>query len=357
MIVDLEKEPLTAALQYDCLGFYTEAQALYQDIISKSGKDCEQARYLQRKMHRRLIRFNINSNIEWQRLYFGDYLFDTQTDYMSESHWFNYIFGSAKTTNCDQNKMTHYPVKQIIFIKELSDVVRTYIEMSFYSSISTIVVYGDEWYRGSGSDYYFIVKYSDLVIVPYYCHALDNLGKIISIPPGWLSHAFPICSTHAREKTAKERTFRWAFIGDINKSTREEMLINMAMYESGYRHIIEQWNDENSLTTEKYREILDNTIFAPCPQGWANLDSYRVWEALEAGCIPIVEKRNDFDYFRLMCGPHPMPTVRNWNEVHDLLSSYKDLFEIERLRRSCSEWWTNYKACLVNKIEDNMTSL
>jgi hypothetical protein len=58
------------------------------------------------------------------------------------------------------------------------------------------------------------------------------------------------------------------------------------------------------LNIEDYAQLLSETIFAPCPAGWENLDSFRVCEALEAGCIPIVERRPFYDYFRHLFGDH-----------------------------------------------------
>ena len=43
------------------------------------------------------------------------------------------------------------------------------------------------------------------------------------------------------------------------------------------------------------RKILSSTEFIPCPNGFFHPETYRVYEALECECIPIVE--NAFKYY------------------------------------------------------------
>lgn len=60
---------------------------------------------------------------------------------------------------------------------------------------------------------------------------------------------------------------------------------------------------------EQQRAMLDS-IFSPCPQGNVLLETPRVYEALQCGSIPIVERRLTLDYYKQLLGPHPLPTVR-----------------------------------------------
>jgi hypothetical protein len=100
---------------------------------------------------------------------------------------------------------------------------------------------------------------------------------------------------------------------------------------------------------------MSETIFAPCPAGWENLDSFRVCEALEAGCIPIVERRPFYDYFRHVFGDHPMLTVADWSEAPALIAGLsKDRGALDRRRRACARWWQDYKATLVLNIRDRI---
>jgi hypothetical protein len=101
--------------------------------------------------------------------------------------------------------------------------------------------------------------------------------------------------------------------------------------------------------------LLSETIFAPCPAGAENLDSFRVCEALEAGCIPIVERRPFYDYFRHLLGDHPMLTVTDWSEAPGLIAGLrKDRGALDRRRLACARWWQDYKTSLVVTVRDRI---
>jgi hypothetical protein len=78
--------------------------------------------------------------------------------------------------------------------------------------------------------------------------------------------------------------------------------------------------------------------------GNVQVESFRLYEALEAGSIPIVEKRWTLDYFRLLLGEHPIPTVRSWAEARDLVKRLAaDPDGLNALQDRCLSWWDAYK--------------
>ena len=85
-----------------------------------------------------------------------------------------------------------------------------------------------------------------------------------------------------------------------NRPTRKNMIDNMKKVSNYFFLETTNWgrSDPKSLTVSECRDLMLNTIFIPCPGGWANMDSFRVYESLECGCIPIVEK-SPYDYFRV----------------------------------------------------------
>src|SRR5205085_4230318 len=112
-----------------------------------------------------------------------------------------------------------------------------------------------------------------------------------------------------------------------------------------------------SLTPAEYKQVLEESIFAPSPMGNVNLECFRVYEALEQGAIPIVERRFTLDYFRSLLGNHPIPTVASWQEagnlVKSLLSSPSDL---EALQRTCLSWWQQFKHSLTSEVGQLLSS-
>ena len=125
------------------------------------------------------------------------------------------------------------------------------------------------------------------------------------------------------------------------------MLNAMRTVDGGTAHLTEGFNSADALPIGAYRALLDDSVLVPCPGGWSNLDTFRVYEALEAGCIPIVEKRPGFDYFTRLLGPHPMPTVDSWPEAAARVQHLKSSDGLEVLRTTCAEWWAARKLALA----------
>jgi len=176
------------------------------------------------------------------------------------------------------------------------------------------------------------------------------------------THIMPIPLGYARgfyqggcgdcQKTAHKRNYTWVFAGQITKSTRQAMYSNFKLIPNGYLYTIEQFAAENSLSKSVYRSLLQDAIFAPAPCGWWNLESFRVYEALESGAIPIVEK-NPIDYFKLLLGDYPFPSVKSWDNAPFLINKLLANPErLEKLRVKCHIWWNNYKASLKQKIKN-----
>ena len=90
-------------------------------------------------------------------------------------------------------------------------------------------------------------------------------------------------------------------------------------------------------------ELTTSVVFSPCPSGFLNLDCSRVYESLECGAIPIVEKRGSFDYFRALLGAHPMPTIDDWVEAPLLIKHLIQQHKMNDLQQQCTSWWRLYK--------------
>ena len=59
--------------------------------------------------------------------------------------------------------------------------------------------------------------------------------------------------------------------------------------------------DQDILEVNNMNEILSLTTFIPCPNGFVHPETYRLYEALQCDCIPIVEDSYKY-YDRLFPG-------------------------------------------------------
>jgi hypothetical protein len=175
---------------------------------------------------------------------------------------------------------------------------------------------------------------------------------IYTLPLGYPSSLFPQPSL----KPATERQFFWSFTGQLAKSSRPDMARQLSRIEP---HLLFSTDEEKNApmwrrtsdgakqrySPEENSAIMADTVFAPCPMGNSNLECFRVYEALELGCIPLVESRLTLDYFHSKYGAHPMPTFRSWQKARRFLEGIIDKPEqIDRLQRDCIAWWHTHKA-------------
>lgn len=149
---------------------------------------------------------------------------------------------------------------------------------------------------------------------------------------------------------ALPRKYLWSFLGQGDKSSRPDLL---DAFQSLSPNFVLRTNIPGSraCTPSEYREVLLNSTFVPCPMGNVNLDSFRVYEALECGSIPIVEKRLQLDYFRRLLGDHPIPTFSTWAKAAQFISALQaDPQKLHNVRNNCFAWWRSYKQLLQERI-------
>jgi hypothetical protein len=207
-----------------------------------------------------------------------------------------------------------------------------------------VVLYhvSDEWYRESADHYRCFAH----VIRNYYHTALRRGG--IS--------CFPLGQCYARERLpgarrTAERKLVWSFAGNL-ASTRRSMVRTLGGVTPHCVHLTGGVpHPQPPLATEAYLSLMADSVFAPCPMGNANLESFRVYEALDCGAIPIVERRPWLDYFTLLLGTHPLPTVRHWAEAPGLMRRL--LSQPERLEERRAEimgWWERLQCGLSAEL-------
>ena len=188
-----------------------------------------------------------------------------------------------------------------------------------------------------------LYKYCNGVVRNYYSEILAGDARVHFIPLGCKAG---FSGSGAAQKSAGARKYMWSFAGDAKKSTRAEMLKAMSGIADGCTHLTEGFGSADALATPAYRALLDESVFVPSPCGWSNLESFRTWEALEAGCIPIVETRPGFDYYTALMGAHPMPGFATWDEAAAFIRKLS-LEEIEVLRVRCAAWWQDRKPMIA----------
>ncbi len=264
---------------------------------------------------------------------------------MCETDWLREVLSGINYSEIDDGEWSVFKDRSIIVIPRGSKGKKYFKALQEKNYKFVVIHLGDERYS-SKPKYY---RKMPLVIRNYW-HKM--YGKnVLTFPLGYMQGFWNHCPSRQTSSTA-QRKYTWSFAGQVEKSTRRDMALNMKKIPNFKIHEIGSFRDPNGLAVNLYRELLSDTIFVPCPRGFWNLDSFRVYEALECGCIPIVE-RTPIDYFTQFFGAHPFLSVSSWEEAAPLIEALlSDPERLEKKRVECSQWWLSYK----EKMKKEMTS-
>lgn len=153
-----------------------------------------------------------------------------------------------------------------------------------------------------------------------------------------------------------ERGKDWFFSGQVNCERREEcvkVLEGMLVKNKRRSEVRVSGGFGQGLGHHGYYQRLANSKVVPCPGGRHSSDTFRLYEALECGCVPVVD---DVKYFEKMFGESvPFTGVTDYVRLEGCIS------EALRGWRSKSNgvyaWWQKYKRKLVYQIHEDIRGL
>ena len=187
----------------------------------------------------------------------------------------------------------------------------------------------DEWY---GQDYRCYSDF-DFVLRNHFSRKLEKPG-LLQFPLG-LPRIPPAQRPIVPQSS---RRYTWSFCGN-RVASRFEMLATFAGLEPAY--VLPQGQ---RIPPHEFQEVLAQSKFVPCPMGNVMLETWRAYEALEAGCIPLLERRATLDYYRNLLGDHPIPTFSSWREARRFVSrELQNPRDLDRRQGELLEWWRGAK--------------
>ena len=163
-----------------------------------------------------------------------------------------------------------------------------------------------------------------------------NFKNVTSIPIGYK------CDPIKDNINILKRNYKWSFLGTTHGSSRYDLLNKHKNITPNFINLTENFSGKKSMDTDDYYKILNNSIFAPIPHGYFHPETYRLYEALEAGCIPIIE--NPFHFFDNFLPNNPLLSVNSWEDSSTIIKKYlENKKDIEILRNKINDWWTQHK--------------
>ena len=159
---------------------------------------------------------------------------------------------------------------------------------------------------------------------------------------------------------AVERDLDWVFAGQNTHPRRRQAV-------DGLRKASKRTNGV-LLTTGGFGQGLERADYlthlarakvAPCPSGPFTPDTFRVYEALEAGAFPIVDERaskGDPGYWRMAYGDQPpFPVVDDWDTVGGHIEAALATYPEPNVRASA--WWSQRKLDLPLRLVADLATV
>jgi len=168
-------------------------------------------------------------------------------------------------------------------------------------------------------------------VIRFYPRPTNN-PNTLTIP---LGYHWKLC---AKNIPLEERLYSWSFTG-TNWKERSSQLEPLKTIDQHFLSFFPDWNDPGQLTKDQYIKLLQNTIFVPCPEG-NNVETYRLYEALECGCIPVFTKLPEV----LKDSMIPFLKTETWDDVAELIQYFiKNPVQMNQYQTSILSAWNKYK--------------
>ena len=253
--------------------------------------------------------------------------------------WIYEILKKVKYTIIDNEKDLENDDILIIVDSSIENKIKKYNELKLICSKIFLFHLGDE---AGILDFSSIYKNCNFVWRAFCSNKYFNNEQVKCIPIGYKSGI--------SKKSVQNRKYKWAFIGTPHKSSRHDLLYQFSNIKEFYLHKTEKFNLK-TISVEEMSKILSSTEFIPCPNGFVHPETYRLYEALECDCIPIVE--NAYKYYERLFPGNPFVKVDKWIEAVPIMKGWSKE-QISSKRNECINWWNKYKIEMQEFIKNKI---
>lgn len=137
-----------------------------------------------------------------------------------------------------------------------------------------------------------------------------------------------------------DRKYSISFIGQLDPYVRTDFFNalneNADLIENTKLVFYQGWNQ--GLGSEEYGKVMSDTKIALVPCGSASLDTFRFYEACQAGCVILTLKQNNYEFMK--DSPHiEIPSWKVFKQYVDLL--LENPKKLIALSRQTIDFWNN----------------
>ena len=172
------------------------------------------------------------------------------------------------------------------------------------------------------------------------------------LPNGYTPNTRPMLA-----KLDGQKNQDWFFAGQVTHKRRQDCVDVLKTREDG--QLVETEGFTQGIAPVAYYEALAAARIAPCPSGPETVDTFRLYEALEAGCIPAVDTKTpkeDQKYFwKLLLGEHPLTLIDEWEFLPGHIDSLLEDFQYKA--NHVFNWWQWHKRTIRDRLADDLDKL
>ena len=192
------------------------------------------------------------------------------------------------------------------------------------------------------------------VIRMYWRDELEMYGdKVIVIPLGyhWSKGNPGVMNPEEQSPRLPFREYVWSFMGTDWNGRRDKMK-NLTLIQPHKLQWFSEWNDPEMVKEEEYLNILLNSRFVPTPGG-VNPETYRFYESLECGCIPLYIREEGDD---LLVNNHykkwlPIVNLPTWDHAAAFMYELSNNIEmLEQYRHNLLAGYAAWKQDLQKRV-------
>jgi len=213
------------------------------------------------------------------------------------------------------------------------------------------VIHLSDEYVNDPIDFY---KYSMCKgVIRNYCRS-DAIGpNVLTIPLGYNKHSESrIDAPWVETPSLPFRERVWSFYGTGWKG-REDLLAPLAKIQPSKSKFYRDWLSADQLPELEYISETLNSVFVPCPTGM-NPETFRVYEALENGAIPlIVKSEGDEAWVEMLKSNLAILNIPSWEHASMLMVNLmNDKQMLEMYRNQILVQWAQWKAKLKSQVAE-----
>jgi GR25 family glycosyltransferase involved in LPS biosynthesis len=175
-----------------------------------------------------------------------------------------------------------------------------------------------------------------IVIRNYIRPEIEKMKNVLVIPLGYHNKS-------QNEKSFSDRKLVWSFHGNdwFDRSKYLDDLQNLLPHSC---HLIHGWNHSSMTNQNKYNSVLNDTKFCPILRG-NNFETFRLYEALEAGAIPIyIRSQGDSEFWTFITSKLKLINIESSSKAAELINILLNNNQAaEKYRLELTDQWQKWK--------------